>query len=141
MATAVCTQCDQHWHWRARRGTRLANLKCTDCGGRLRMRRYEAPYNDADRHAPDLGTSVPERMIALQVEIAENDKGFYRTRAEAELARLRDQYPEEGMVWERLRCSACNDTFSVLRPGQHEKDVTCRHCGARYHFDGTRWNY
>ena len=36
MARAICTQCGTTVRWRATRGSRLADLSCPDCGGRLR---------------------------------------------------------------------------------------------------------
>ncbi len=36
MSNAVCISCDQRVHWRARRGTRLKDIKCPDCNGDLR---------------------------------------------------------------------------------------------------------
>lgn len=38
MSNAVCMSCGEWVHWRARRGTRLADIQCPKCKGKLRAR-------------------------------------------------------------------------------------------------------
>lgn len=73
MARAVCKTCGAHWIWRAGRGRRLADLKCTDCGGELRQRARsdrltETADFDFERYplAFDLGTSREIRLARLR---------------------------------------------------------------------------
>ena len=38
MSNAICTVCGKEKHWHARRGSRLADLRC-ECGGKLKAKR------------------------------------------------------------------------------------------------------
>lgn len=65
MAVAVCRECGMHWIWKASYGTHLADLKCSDCGGKLRARktnRRDQSQSEPHHYSWPLGTT-PEKRI------------------------------------------------------------------------------
>jgi len=88
MACAVCDTCQRHWRWRARRGSKLASLKCTECGSALRAVRRSGPAVDDDRTEFPLGATRKERVAILKQRIADTGlHRYYRSLARADLHR------------------------------------------------------
>lgn len=56
VAVAVCTQCGRQVYWAASRGSRLRDLSCPQCGGKLRSSGAGAPR----RHSPFAGLRTPK---------------------------------------------------------------------------------
>lgn len=41
MPVALCKSCGRHVHWRSTRGSRLADIRCRDCGSAMVRARFD----------------------------------------------------------------------------------------------------
>ena len=97
MSTAVCTACAMRWCWKASKGSRLAELRCSDCGGRLSRRRADNYATGAQmfatagiaRLAWPLGMTPEARIVELERVLKETSIARFRLSVEAELAAAR----------------------------------------------------
>lgn len=105
MPRAVCVKCERTTWWQARRGARLADLRCPECGGRLTAwrdpnhQRKRNPY--ANIRTPKEYQRDPDLRTAFRVGLRGYSQEYWYGRPLCD-ERLREAYEAGLAARERL---------------------------------------